>query len=118
MNSYKNRSDILRRDDPQVPDAPEVPEMPEPNVKHYALLDDPGRQPRRRSRATITVAMVVVGLLAGWLGGISLTGAFQRSKRAADVPINSNAAPAPQLQPDTRPSSNVDPGGKSGRPRD
>ena len=100
-----------------VGDEPEVP------VNHYALLEDLARQPRRRprapraQRATMTVALVVIGLLAGWVGGISLTGAFQRAKTATDVPPNAHteetAAPASQLQPDTRA-----PAGKSARSRD
>lgn len=113
MNSDKSERFSLVRDEP-----------PEP-VKHYALLDDLARQPRRsrRSRATMTVALVVIGLLAGWIGGISLTGAFQRPKTATDFPPNTptaeTAAPSSKLQPDTRPSAVIiAPAGKSARSRD
>jgi hypothetical protein len=114
MNSDKSQTSSLVRDEPEVP------------VKHYALLEDLARQPRgrsRRPRALITVALVVVGLLAGWLGGISLTGAFQRAKTDANVPPNvqmqETGVPASQPQPDTRSSANViAPAGKSARPRD
>lgn len=114
MNSDKSQTSSLVRDEPEVP------------VKHYALLEVLARQPRRRSRrprAMITVALVVIGLLAGWLGGISLTGAFQRAKTDTNVPPNvqmhETGVPSSQLQPDTRPSANViAPGGKSTRPRD
>ena len=110
MSTYKNQTFSLIGDEPPVP------------VKHYALLDDLARQPRRRSKVPMTVALVVIGLLAGWLAGISLTGAFQRSKPATDVPSNGQVEePAsPQSQPpDTRPATNVAaPAGKSARPRD
>jgi hypothetical protein len=108
MNSYKSRSYILLRDEPAVPKV---------DVKHYALLGDAGRQPARRSKTAITVTIVLIGLFAGWIGGKSLTGAFQRSKPATDGSIEENAAS--QLQPDTRPPANViAPGVKSARPKD
>ena len=108
MNPNKSRTFSLVRDQREVP------------VKHYALLDDLARQPRRRSRATMTVALVVIGLLAGWIAGISLTGAFQHAKPATDVPPNGQmeepAAQPSQQQSDTRPSANViTPGAKSVR---
>jgi len=109
MSIYKNQTFSLIRDEPAVP------------VKHYALLDDLARQPRRRSRAPMTVALVVIGLLAGWIAGISLTGAFQRAKPASDVPNGQMVETTdPQAQqPDTRPATNViAPAGKSARPRD
>src|SRR5213083_609247 len=96
MSTYKNQTFSLIRDEPPVP------------VKHYALLDDLPRQPRKRSRAPMTVALVVIGLLAGWIGGISLTGAFQRAKPATDVPPNGQMedTASPQSQPpDTRPAT-------------
>lgn len=107
MSIYKNRTFSFIRDEPAVP------------VKHYALLDDLARPPRKRSRATMTVALVVIGLLAGWIGGISLTGAFQRAKLATDVPQMVETAGPQSQQPDTRPATNViAPAGKSARPRD
>lgn len=111
MSNYKNQTFSLIRDEPAVP------------VKHYALLDDLARQPRKqRSRAPMTVALVVIGLLAGWIAGISLTGAFHRAKPAADVPPSGQMEETtdPQAQhPDTRPATNViSPAGKSARPRD
>lgn len=109
MNPYKSQTFSLVRDQREVP------------VKHYALLDDLARQPRRRSRATMTVALVVIGLLAGWIGGISLTGAFQRAKPASDVPSNSQMeeTATPPSQPDTRiPANVIAPGGKSVRSGD
>lgn len=124
MNSYKSQNGVLLREEPEVPE-PEVsePRAPEPAVKHYALLDDlarqPQQQPQKRSRASFTIIMVLIGLLAGWVGGISLTGAFQRSASAMD-PVDEAATSPVQPQPDARPSAtNVNaPGGKSARPRD
>jgi hypothetical protein len=124
MSSYKSQNGVLLREEPEVPvlEVPE-PEAPEPAVKHYALLDDlarqPQQQPRKRSRASFTIIMVLIGLLAGWVGGISLTGAFHRSASAMD-PVDEAATAPVQPQPDARPSAaNVNaPGGKSARPRD
>ena len=107
MNSQKGQSYKLGRSELQ---APEVP------VKHYALLDNGGRQPRRPSRVPITVALVLAGLLAGWVGGKFLPGVFQHSKPPTDVPAEEIAAPP---QPGSRPSATVVvSGGKSLRPRD
>lgn len=107
MSTYKNQTFSLIRDEPAVP------------VKHYALLDDLAKPPRKRSRATMTVALVVIGLLVGWIGGISLTGAFQRAKPATDVPQMEETAGPQSQQPDTRPATNViAPAGKSARSRD
>ena len=99
MSTYKNQTFSHIRDEPTAP------------VKHYALLDDPARQPRRRSRATMTVALVVIGLLAGWIGGISLSGAFQHTK-PTNVPPNGQQMEEPPAQPsqqqqDSRPPANV-----------
>lgn len=112
MSTYKNQTFSLIRDEPAVP------------VKHYALVDDLARPPRRRrSRGPMTVALVVIGLLAGWIGGISLSGAFQRAKLANDVSPNGQmeetGVPPSQPQPDTRSTTNAGaPGTKSARPRD
>jgi hypothetical protein len=118
MNSPESQSGILLR---------EEPEAPEPTVKHYALLDEvarqPERPPRKRSVApitviTVTVIMVLIGLLAGWIGGKSLTGAFQ-TKPAADIPLQDNAVPPSQPQPNPHSSANVAvPGSKSVQPRE
>jgi hypothetical protein len=122
MDSYKSQTYSLLRDEPEVSAAPraaDVPDVPIVNVKHYALLDDVARQPRGRPRATMTVIMVSIGLLAGWIGGISLTGAFQHSRPAPDVSIEQSAVPPSRLQPDPRPSGNVNaPSGKSARARE
>lgn len=112
MNSHTAQSYNLRRDETHVSGAPEV------NVKHYALLDDGPRQPRRSSKGPITVALVLAGLLAGWVGGRFLPGVFRRSQPPAAVSAEETAAP-PQPQPGSRPSATgVVSGGKSLRPRD
>ena len=107
MKSYKSQNGILLRTESDS------------DVKHYALLVDAGRQPPRRSRTAITVTIVLIGLVAGWIGGKSLTGAFQRSRPATDVSIGESSAPPAQLQPDSRASANVTVSGvKSARPKD
>ena len=113
MNSYKSRSYILLRDEPAAPAVPKV------DVKHYALLDNAGRQPPRRSRTAITITIVLIGLFAGWIGGRSLTRALQRSKPATDVSSEESATPLSQPRPDSPSSANVTvPGVKSARPKD
>lgn len=123
MNSYKSQNGVLLRDEPEALE----PGAPEPTVKHYALLDDlarhsqrqPQAQRRRRSRASITIILVLIGLLAGWVGGISLSGAFQRSNSAMDIPVDEAATPV-QPQPETRPAAanGIVQGGKSAKSRD
>ena len=116
MHSHKSQNYSLLRDEPEMsaPRVADVPNVPNVNVKHYALLDDVATEPRRRPRATMTVIMVLIGLLAGWIGGISLTGAFQHLKPATDVSTEQTAPPASRLQPDARTSENVNaPRGKA-----
>lgn len=108
MNSFKNQSHTLVRDEPPALG----------NVKHYALLDDVNRRPRKRSRPAMTVALVVMGLLAGWIAGMLLTGSFQRAKPVTDVPNEENTVQPSQPQPDPRPQANGMSEGKSVRSRD
>lgn len=118
MNSDTGQSHKLLRDELH---GLEVPAAPEVKIKHYALLDDGGRQQRRPSRVPITVVLVLAGFLAGWIGGKFLPGVFQRSKPPTDVSAEEIAVPPqpPQLQQGSRPlATGVGSGGKSLRPRD
>lgn len=110
MNSYKRQNGVLIRDEPA---------RPKPLVQHYALLSDAGGPRRKRSTATLTVTMVLIGLVAGWIGGISLTGAFHRSSSAMN-PVDEAATAPVQPQPDARPpaANVIVPGGKPARSRD
>jgi hypothetical protein len=77
MKSIANQNVIFSDDEVRV--------IPSPtNVGYRVLLSDVDRRRRPRSGATITVAMALIGLLAGWIGGIALTGGFRNSKTASE----------------------------------
>jgi hypothetical protein len=81
-------------------------ESPEPTPRRVLL--SPEARPRRRGSRTVgTVIFVLIGLLAGWIGGITLTGAFHQSGSAPNSGGNSNSIEPPNSQANPPSSSNA-----------
>lgn len=71
------------------------------NVGYRVLLSDVARRKRSNSGTSITIAMALIGLLAGWVAGIALTGGFRDSRSAAEPAVDV-ALPSPPQQVDAQ----------------
>ena len=81
MKSQAKRFDIVFKNSAARDEAPV-----NPPVGYRVLLSDAVTRRRPVSGAAITVAMALIGLLAGWIAGIALTGGFHGSRTVPESP--------------------------------